>query len=233
MHWTWPHSSLPTLLTRCVPSPGYEDMEAQFAWDDKTIRQTFIRKVRCCFRQNKRKNSSGTRAINEHWRLLAGVRHPHGPAARHCRHRRPLLILVSPVLYFIWFYFLHCDTWQESSGLFPPQCSSQVFHPDSSRLVHGFLVSEKSLFHLGSHHHRFLRCSAQIIHLPFVLQPHVLCNLHCVVLLWRAEVIILPDPEYNTTRYPGKTFVNVNQNKAIINVLQDMYSHVWCTIIYT
>lgn len=24
---------------------GYEDMEAQFAWDDKTIRQTFIRKV--------------------------------------------------------------------------------------------------------------------------------------------------------------------------------------------
>lgn len=27
---------------------GYEDMEAQFAWDDKTIRQTFIRKVKLC-----------------------------------------------------------------------------------------------------------------------------------------------------------------------------------------
>lgn len=29
----------------CPMSSGYEDMEAQFAWDDKTIRQTFIRKV--------------------------------------------------------------------------------------------------------------------------------------------------------------------------------------------
>lgn len=27
-------------------STAYGDMEAQFAWDDKTIRQTFIRKVR-------------------------------------------------------------------------------------------------------------------------------------------------------------------------------------------
>lgn len=27
-------------------SAGYGDMEAQFAWDDKTIRKTFIRKVR-------------------------------------------------------------------------------------------------------------------------------------------------------------------------------------------
>uniref|UniRef100_A0A3Q0T213 Protein lifeguard 2 n=1 Tax=Amphilophus citrinellus TaxID=61819 RepID=A0A3Q0T213_AMPCI len=26
-------------------SPGYAEMEAQFAWDDKTIRRTFIRKV--------------------------------------------------------------------------------------------------------------------------------------------------------------------------------------------
>lgn len=31
--------------TLCPTSSGYEDMEAQFAWDDKTIRQTFIRKV--------------------------------------------------------------------------------------------------------------------------------------------------------------------------------------------
>lgn len=37
---------------------------------------------------------------------LAGLRHPHGPAARHCRHRRPLLILVSPVLYFTLFFTL-------------------------------------------------------------------------------------------------------------------------------
>lgn len=36
---------------------------------------------------------------------LAGLRHPHGPAARHCRHRRPLLILVSPVLYFTLFFY--------------------------------------------------------------------------------------------------------------------------------
>ena len=27
---------------------GFDDMEAQFAWDDKTVRQTFIRKVREC-----------------------------------------------------------------------------------------------------------------------------------------------------------------------------------------
>lgn len=36
-------SSTHTLLS---PVKGYDDMEAQFAWDDKTIRQTFIRKVR-------------------------------------------------------------------------------------------------------------------------------------------------------------------------------------------
>lgn len=35
--------------TLCPTSSGYEDMEAQFAWDDKTIRQTFIRKVWLCF----------------------------------------------------------------------------------------------------------------------------------------------------------------------------------------
>lgn len=41
-------------FARRVLSPGYEDMEAQFAWDDKTIRQTFIRKVRCRFPPLKR-----------------------------------------------------------------------------------------------------------------------------------------------------------------------------------
>lgn len=60
---------LPTLFARCVPSPGYEDMEAQFAWDDKTIRQTFIRKVRCRFSRKQRKNKPGTKANNQHWRL--------------------------------------------------------------------------------------------------------------------------------------------------------------------
>lgn len=36
----------------------------------------------------------------------AGLRHPHGPAARHCRHRRPLLILVSAVLSLTLFFTL-------------------------------------------------------------------------------------------------------------------------------
>lgn len=33
------------LWNASTPFSGYAEMEAQFAWDDKTIRRTFIRKV--------------------------------------------------------------------------------------------------------------------------------------------------------------------------------------------
>lgn len=44
-------SNSSSTLTLVSPVKGYDDMEAQFAWDDKTIRQTFIRKVRLPRRQ--------------------------------------------------------------------------------------------------------------------------------------------------------------------------------------
>lgn len=34
-------------------SSGYEEMQAQFAWDDMAIRQTFIRKVQKTNKQSK------------------------------------------------------------------------------------------------------------------------------------------------------------------------------------
>lgn len=125
-------------LTLLSPVKGYDDMEAQFAWDDKTIRQTFIRKVR----QPRRKRTPNPLAALfwQHVPPPAGLRHPPDAAAGHGRHRGALLLLVTPLLKEHVYSLTPVETviWI----LLHLQRACEVLHPDPPWPVHGVLVSE-------------------------------------------------------------------------------------------
>lgn len=113
-------------------------MEAQFAWDDKTIRQTFIRKVRL-----PRRRGTPVPLAALFWQHVpppTGLRHPPDAAAGHGRHRGALLLLVTPLLEELVYSFTLVETviWI----LLPLQRACEVLHPDPPWPVHGVLVSE-------------------------------------------------------------------------------------------
>lgn len=137
---------LPTLPP---PRSGYEDMEAQFAWDDKTIRQTFIRKVQLCH----------VNQLIPAWRLIVGIALIQCPFSCRCTPfswfscwpQWPLLHSSHsgnhPADLFISIIIITTTLikpWSEYSECLSPQCTCKVFHSDSSWLVHGILVSENS-----------------------------------------------------------------------------------------
>lgn len=70
-------------------------MEAQFAWDDKIVRQTFIRKVRLSQRRGTpvRSTAQSSQRVPP---PPAGLRHPLSAAAGHGRHSCALFLLVKP-----------------------------------------------------------------------------------------------------------------------------------------
>lgn len=157
-------------------------MEAQFAWDDKTIRQTFIRKVWL----SRRRGTPAT-STAQSWQRVpppAGLRHPLSAAAGHGRHSCALFLLVKPERIPVSLpSFGEMVIWL----LLRPQRACQVLHPDPPWPVHGVVVSENKSE--KQCHHRFW--SVMTFDLLICSQLHVLYNLHRTVLLRRAEVNLL------------------------------------------
>lgn len=127
----------------------------------------------------------------------AGVCHSHGSAACHSSHCWSLLILVTTLLAKFLFFTTLIKTWFESIELLSPQRTCEVFYSDSSWLVHGILVSENTSRY-GVTFFYFCIKFCLIISPFFFWQSHVLCHLHCTILLWRAEVMFLCNKPYNT-----------------------------------
>lgn len=130
-------------------SSGYEEMQAQFVWDDKTVRRTFIRKV---WTQMKWKRITHVKHMSQ--RPLScppptGLCHSHGSALCDCGSSWPLHILVTTLV----FFFCSSVTLFTSRGLvltkwthvlFCLQHTCEVLYSDSSEHVHGFVVSENT-----------------------------------------------------------------------------------------
>lgn len=155
-------------------------MEAQFAWDDKTIRQTFIRKVWLSGRRG-----TPVRSAAQSWPRVpppAGLRHPLSAAAGHSRHSCSLFLLVKPERIHLWLpslaetviWLFFASTARRSGSTSRPTLACTWRHSEwKTNLKSNNFRSVKTF--------DVLMCS----------QLHVLYHLHRAVLLRRAEVNLL------------------------------------------
>lgn len=191
-------------------------MEAQFAWDDKTVRQTFIRKVWLSRRRGTPARSAAQSSQRVPPPPPAGLRHPPSAAAGHGRHSCALFLLVRPAF---------ISSFLGWKGDVSPFASTARLSGFTSRptLACTWRPSEWKQMWKATPPHFLVRDDLWSV---MCLQLHVLYSLHRAVLLRRAEVNLLHTNSY--TKLPCVFFLKKLKLYLLISSKQEAVSMEYC-----